>query len=152
MRTKATYIKLAAAIGLGAGSATAMHTVSSVVPPTLPSTAVAVTETSTTTTTDGTAVAISKLSGEESALQSQLNAAKAILASHLNSPAANQNVGVETATSSASTTFPITHATTGASSAKSDDGSGDDSSVNKATSGESSKSTITKSEDSHGDN
>ena len=130
MLTRTGFIKLAAAIGIGAGSATAIHAVSVVAPPSLPVGQDASTTTSSTTTTqDPTAAALGRLSSEEAKLQSELNSAKSTLASRLPAPAidnANGNAAFLAGNSPASE-VPPTSATTGASSAKADDGTSDDS-------------------------
>ena len=131
MLTRTGFIKLAAAIGIGAGSATAIHAVTVVTPPSLPVSQVAPTTTSSTTTTqDPTAAALSKLSNEEAQLQSELSSAKSALATRLPAPAidnANSNAAFLDGHSTTTTSIPPTSAITGASSAKSDDGSSDDS-------------------------
>lgn len=130
MLTRTGFIKLAAAIGIGAGSATAIHAVALVSPPSLPVGQDASTTTSATTTTeDPTAALLNRLSSEEAQLQSELNSAKSTLAAQLPTPAienANGNAAFLAGNSAATTSIPPTSATTGASSAKSDDGTSDD--------------------------
>ena len=110
MLTRTGFIKLAAAIGIGAGSATAIHAVTVVTPPSLPVSQVAPTTTSSTTTTqDPTAAALSKLSNEEAQLQSELSSAKSALATRLPSPAidnANSNAAFLDGHSTTTTSIP----------------------------------------------
>ncbi len=127
MLTRASLIKLAAAIGIGAGSATAIHAVTVSTPPSLPTSQI-VTTTSTTNANDLTAGQIQRLSSEEAQLQAELNSAKATLASRLPSSAidnANSGAAIQSGAYATTTSPPPTYATTGASSARSDDGSSD---------------------------
>lgn len=124
MISKLSLAKIGAALGLGAGSAAAIHAATSIGNPTLPtSQQVAAGNTSTSTTLSNIQAEIQRLSNEALTLQSKLNAAKTQAANQL----AQQSQSTTSTVSSPSTTAPITHGTTGASSAKSDDNGSSDS-------------------------
>ena len=136
--SRASFVKLAAAIGIGAGSATAIHAVTVTAPPSLPTSQVAPTTTSSTTTTQNpTSAEINHLSNEAAKLQQELDSARSTLASRV-APAAvanaNNNAAFLSGNPTTTSSIPPTNATTGASSAKSDDGSSDDSGEHGTTS------------------
>ena len=140
--SKVSLLKAAAAIGVTAGSAAAIHSVTAT-PPSLPTSQVVPTTTTiSTASTQGQSAKLSQLAAEEKALQSELNAAQAALAAHPAQQAINRANDHAVFLRSSTTTIapPSVHASTGASSVKgSDDSSrtgGDSSSSNDHRSGD----------------